>query len=115
MALKIDPTRFQNLSVDPQDDGVWVVTLNRPEKKNTLTDAVIQGIADGIDAANRSADVVAVVLRGSGDTLTTPGIAGGSFPTMRQNLRGHVAIFAGHGRGSFAKRIVQGRPSETPK
>jgi enoyl-CoA hydratase len=59
-------------------DGVAIVTLNRPEKMNTLTDAVIQGIADGIDAAWRSPDVAAVVLRGAGETFTagydlTPG------------------------------------------
>ena len=51
-------------------DGLAIITLNRPEKKNTLTDAVIQGIADGIDSATASPDVVAVVIRGSGDTLT---------------------------------------------
>jgi len=51
-------------------DGLAIITLNRPEKKNALTDAVIQGIADGIDSATASADVVAVVIRGSGDTLT---------------------------------------------
>ena len=51
-------------------EGIAVITLNRPEKKNTLTDAVVQGVADGIDAATGSADVVAVVLRGAGDTLT---------------------------------------------
>ncbi len=51
-------------------DDLAIITLNRPDKKNALTDAVIQGIADGIDAATKSRDVVAVVLRGSGDTLT---------------------------------------------
>lgn len=51
-------------------DDIAVITLNRPERKNTLTDAVIQGVADGIDAATRSPDVVAVVLRGAGGTLT---------------------------------------------
>ncbi len=51
-------------------DDIAIITLNRPEKKNTLTDAVIQGIADGIDAATKSKEVVAIVLRGSGDTLT---------------------------------------------
>jgi len=51
-------------------DGLAIITLNRPEKKNALTDAVIQGIADGIDSATASVDVVAVVIRGSGDTLT---------------------------------------------
>lgn len=51
-------------------DDIAIITLNRPAKKNTLTDEMIQGIADGIDAATKSADVVAIVLRGSGGTLT---------------------------------------------
>ena len=51
-------------------DDIAIIAINRPEKKNTLTDAVIQGIADGIDAATESEDVCAIVLRGEGDTLT---------------------------------------------
>lgn len=51
-------------------DRVAIITLNRPEKKNTLTNAVIQGVADGIDAASRSPEVAAIVLRGEGGTLT---------------------------------------------
>ena len=50
-------------------DGIAIIAINRPEKKNTLTESVIQGIADGIDRATRSRDVAAVVLRGVGDRL----------------------------------------------
>lgn len=49
---------------------IGIISINRPEKKNTLTEAVVQGIADGIDAATASPDVVAVVIRGEGGTLT---------------------------------------------
>ena len=51
-------------------DDIAIITLNRPDKRNTLNDAVIQGIADGIDAATKSPDVAAIVLRGAGGTLT---------------------------------------------
>lgn len=76
---------------DERDD-IAIITLNRPQKKNTLTDAVIQGVADGIDAATKSPDVAAIVVRGSGGTLTagydltagtstdTGGTAGGDEP-----------------------------------
>jgi enoyl-CoA hydratase len=50
-------------------DGVAFVTINRPEKRNTLTDAVIQGIADGVDRAAASHTARAVVLRGTGGVL----------------------------------------------
>lgn len=51
-------------------DDIAIITLNRPEKKNTLTDAVIQGVADGVDAATKSAAVAAIVIRGAEGTLT---------------------------------------------
>ena len=60
----VDPVLYE------ERDDLAIITLNRPEKKNALTDAVIQGIADGIDSATASVDVVAVVIRGSGDTLS---------------------------------------------
>jgi enoyl-CoA hydratase len=51
-------------------DSLALITLNRPEKMNTLNDAVIQGIADGIDRATASEAVRAIILRGSGRTFT---------------------------------------------
>jgi len=51
-------------------DDIAIITLNRPEKMNTLNEAVIQGVADGIDAATKSRDVAAIVLRGANGTLT---------------------------------------------
>ncbi len=59
-----EPVRYE------ERDGIAIITLNRPQKKNTLNEAVIQGVADGIDAATKSAAVAAVVLRGEGGTLT---------------------------------------------
>ena len=58
------PVRYE------ERDDLAIITLDRPEKKNTLTDAVIQGVADGIDAAAKSRDVAAIVIRGEGGTLT---------------------------------------------
>src|SRR4029078_13660983 len=46
-----------------EEDGVAFVTINRPDKKNTINDEVIQLIADSVDRAAASAAVSAVVLR----------------------------------------------------
>ncbi len=51
-------------------DTVAVVTLNRPDKMNTLNDAVIEGIAQSIDRAARSDTARSVILRGAGKTFT---------------------------------------------
>lgn len=53
-----------------ESDGVASVTLNRPDKLNTLNEQVIAGLARSIDRAAESEDVSAVVLRGAGRTFT---------------------------------------------
>lgn len=64
MSATVEETLYE------ERDGIAVIAINRPDKKNTLTNAVIQGIADGVDRASRSPDVAAIVLRGVGDTFT---------------------------------------------
>ena len=50
--------------------AIAIITLNRPDRLNTLTEAVVQGVADGIDAATASKEVRAIVLRGEGRVFT---------------------------------------------
>lgn len=47
-------------------DGVATVTLNRPEKINALSNAVVAGLHDALERADRDDTVRAVVLRGAG-------------------------------------------------
>lgn len=51
-------------------DGIALITLNRPEKLNTLNEDVIQGLADAVERAAGSRGVSSVVLRGAGRTFT---------------------------------------------
>ncbi|MEX2293583.1 MAG: crotonase/enoyl-CoA hydratase family protein [Acidimicrobiales bacterium] len=51
-------------------DDIAVITLNRPDRLNTLTDQLVQRVADSIDAATASAAVRAIVLRGAGRAFT---------------------------------------------
>ena len=53
-----------------EDGTVAFITLNRPERMNTLTENVIAGVADGIDRATASRNVRSIVIRGNGPTLT---------------------------------------------
>jgi enoyl-CoA hydratase len=59
-----DPVRYE------ERESLAIITLNRPEKLNTLTESVVQGVADGIDAATASRRVRAIVLRGEGRVFT---------------------------------------------
>ena len=66
MAIQIDIARYENLAVEPHDEGVWVVTLNRPTKRNALDANTIEELVDFFSTAPR-AGVRAIVLAGSGD------------------------------------------------
>lgn len=66
MTLSIDLTRFKNLAIEEHDDGVWVVMLNRPKKRNALDADTIEELVDFFSTAPR-AGVRSVVLAGSGD------------------------------------------------
>ncbi|MDX8440223.1 methylthioacryloyl-CoA hydratase [Mesorhizobium sp. VK3E] len=64
--MHIDIARYENLAVEARDEGVWVVTLNRPTKRNALDANTIEELVDFFSTAPR-AGVRATVLAGSGD------------------------------------------------
>ena len=66
MIHNIDASSFQNLALEARDDGVWIVTLNRPSKRNALNIATIEELVRFFSAAPH-AGVRAVVLAGAGD------------------------------------------------
>jgi len=66
MALSINTDDYKNLAIEVHEDGVWVVTLNRPSKRNALDIDTIEELVTFFSAAPR-AGVRAVVLAGAGD------------------------------------------------
>jgi enoyl-CoA hydratase/carnithine racemase len=53
------------------DDGVLVLTLNRPHKKNAFDDPQWDGVRDALNAAREDADVAVVVITGAGADFST--------------------------------------------
>jgi enoyl-CoA hydratase len=70
--------------VEERHGNVLLLRLNRPESRNALSAAVVDGLADGITQAEGDTDVRAVVLTGTGDKAFCAGMdlkelaAGGS-------------------------------------
>jgi enoyl-CoA hydratase len=50
-------------------DGVAVITINRPEARNAVNEAVARGIAAAVDDLDARSDVAALVLTGAGGTF----------------------------------------------
>lgn len=53
------------------EDGVLIVTLNRPDKKNAISAAMYATMAEAVLLAQRSGDIGAVLLTGAGGNFTS--------------------------------------------
>lgn len=72
--------------------GILHLILNRPEKKNALTDAMYRILADALEASNDDRETRVILLRGEGDMFT-----------------------AGNDIGDFAATNLGGATSDEPK
>lgn len=77
-------------------DGIALLTINRPERRNAVSFAVMQGLRDGIARARADDNVRVVVITGAGDQAFC---AGADLTGIADNAG---AIAAHDGRGSFA-------------
>ena len=79
------------------DDRIGTITLNRPERRNAFTLAMIDAWADALEGFAADDSVHVVVLSGAGDDFCAGADLGDNFAQMGQSpyeqkeaLRGHV-------------------------
>jgi 2-(1,2-epoxy-1,2-dihydrophenyl)acetyl-CoA isomerase len=87
-------------------DGVLYLTLNRPDKLNALSDAIISGLLENLRIAAADDNVGAVVLTGAGRGFC----AGGDIGRMRE--RNETAPVSGNHLVPLDQRIAGLRRSE---
>lgn len=51
--------------------GILTLVLNRPEKKNALTDPMYRTLADALEASNDDRETRVILIRGEGDMFTS--------------------------------------------
>ena len=56
-----------------REDGLWVVTLNRPEKANSLTADMLEQMVDLMLAASVDPHLRALIITGAGDKVFSAG------------------------------------------
>src|SRR5271163_902085 len=86
---------------------VRTITLNRPEKKNALSDALAWGVIAAVEDAARTDDVWVVALTGSGDAFCAGlDLSGGErfSPLSRQSAQLDDVSWVGHFLLSIRKR-----------
>lgn len=59
-------TDIQNELLEEMRGPVMWLTINREEKRNSISAAVLAGLSDALARANKSRDVRAIVITGAG-------------------------------------------------
>ncbi len=77
------------------EDGVLIVTINRPDAKNAINQAAAQGIAAAMDRLEAESDLRVAILTGAGGTFC-------SGMDLKAFLRGERPIVEGRGFGGLA-------------
>jgi enoyl-CoA hydratase len=83
---------YQNILVATKD-GISVLTVNRPDKRNALNRATCDEILDALDTLQASADSRVLVVTGAGDKAFIAGadiaeFEGRTALTQRENMKG---------------------------
>lgn len=78
---------YQTISVEADGRGVATLTLNRPEKHNAMSAAMLEELTDAAAALARDDTVRVVVLTGAGKSFC----AGGDLDWMRDQMTMDVA------------------------
>ena len=90
-------------------DGVLLVRIHRPDKKNALTRAMYAALTAALEQAADDPAIRVAVLTGGGDSFTTDGKAAPPMPTMPAsamrffNSSGEAFGQSSAGMGSAAK------------
>lgn len=79
------------------EDGVAVITINRPKAKNAVNAAVAARIAEALDDVDARKDVNVAIITGAGGTFC----AG---MDLKAFMKGEVPVVEGRGFGGFAER-----------
>ncbi len=58
---------MEEVVLSERTGAVLRLTINRPERRNALNEAVCRGLADGVDVAERTPGVRVVVITGAGE------------------------------------------------
>lgn len=78
------------------EDGVAVITINRPEAKNAVNAAVAAQIAEALDDLDSRSDLTVGIITGAGGTFC----AG---MDLKAFMKGEVPVVEGRGFGGFAE------------
>ncbi len=92
--------QYQNIKLEPKENGLWILTLNRPEVLNALNIALMDEMADAIRQMSEMSfdDVKALLITGAGEKAF---VAGADIKEMMEFNEDQAIDFAKRGQSIF--------------
>ncbi|MEJ2089507.1 MAG: enoyl-CoA hydratase-related protein [Gammaproteobacteria bacterium] len=91
---------YQKIIVDDPREGVRRITLNRPEKRNPLSNELRTELFDALQGADQEPDVRVMVIRGAGPCFS----AGYDLASVSQDQ----PFYTAGGLGNWPRHVVEG-------
>ena len=95
------PSNEPLVLVDRPRDRIARLTLNRPEKRNAMSNALRTQLFAALDAADRDPDIAVIVLRGAGSCFS----AGYD---LSSDVRDGQPWYSAGGIGNWPRHVVEG-------
>jgi enoyl-CoA hydratase len=99
---------YSNILFQVEESGIALLTINRPDKLNALSAAVIGELADAFGRVASDPAIRAVVLTGSGEKAF---VAGADIRELAEFLPHEARAFALRGQAAFRQLETCGKPS----
>lgn len=92
--------QYQNIKLENKENGLWVLTLHRPEALNALNTTLMNELADAIRQLSEMSfeDVKALIITGSGEKAF---VAGADIKDMMELNEDQAMQFAKRGQSIF--------------
>jgi enoyl-CoA hydratase len=90
------------LLIDDPSPGVRRLTLNRPEKRNALSNALRGAVFEALEAADRDPEVRVTVIRGAGSCFSA------GYDLSPEGARQPLPFHTAAGAGQWARHVVEG-------
>jgi 2-(1,2-epoxy-1,2-dihydrophenyl)acetyl-CoA isomerase len=97
------------------EDGVAVLTMNRPKRRNALSAGMIRGLAMALEVAETANDVGCVVLTGAGGAFCAGGDVKGMAESQSASRTEKMSLDGAIHLQRLQQRATAGRIYEMPK
>jgi enoyl-CoA hydratase len=99
---------YSHIQFEVGNDGISLLRVNRPEKRNALSAAVVTELDDAISRAARESDIRALIVTGSGDKAF---IAGADIAEIAALSPIELRATSMAGQRAFRRLETMGKPS----